>query len=263
MPADRLAPAMGPACAHGIVSSRGELVGWLRRGFARTRRVPYRPDALAGTDGSLAKRPKLTRAEKSRKIRDDLFDAAAKVVGEVGYANAMVATITARAEVAQGTFYNYFDSRQDLFDQLLPSLGRQMLDFIKAATTGAQSEVEREELGFRAFFGFLKVHPEFYRILYEAETFAPVAFRQHVETVSTNYVRVLKRARDRGEIPRQNDRRLEAIANILMGARHYLCMRYARRDGAHADPPEWVMQTYMDLVKHGLYQPGRELPQSF
>ena len=40
------------------------------------------------------------------------------IVGELGYAGASVALITARADVAQGTFYNYFESRQDLLDQL-------------------------------------------------------------------------------------------------------------------------------------------------
>src|SRR6202008_1120179 len=38
--------------------------------------------------------------------------------------------LTRRAGVAQGTFYNYFNSRQDLFDQLLPSMSNEMLAFI-------------------------------------------------------------------------------------------------------------------------------------
>lgn len=214
-------------------------------------------DAPSGAEKPQARRRKLSRAEKSQKIRDDLFGAAAKVVGEVGYSNAMVAMITARAEVAQGTFYNYFDSRQDLFDQLLPALGRQLLDFIREATRDAGSEIEREERRFRAFFGFLKQRPEFYRILYEAETFAPMAFQQHRDTVADGYLRVLKRARDHGDIPIQNDQALEAVVHILMGARHYLCMRYARDHGGHADLPDWVVGVYMDLVRHGLFR-GQE-----
>ncbi len=217
-----------------------------------------RNDASAEAERAPEKRRKLTRAEKSQKIRDDLFDAAAKVVGEVGYSNAMVAMITARAHVAQGTFYNYFDSRQDLFDQLLPAMGRLLLDFIKAATRDSANEIDREEKSFRAFFDFLKEHPEFYRILYEAETFAPSAFQQHRETVAVNFARVLKRARDRGELRAHDDRQLEAVAYILMGARHYLSMRYARRNGNRIDLPDWVVKTYMDLVRTGLY--GGESP---
>ena len=68
-----------------------------------------------------SKRVKLTRVEKSEETRKALFDAAAKIVGKHGYEGASIARITSRAKVAQGTFYNYFTTRQDLLDQLLPS----------------------------------------------------------------------------------------------------------------------------------------------
>ncbi|MGE3594128.1 MAG: TetR/AcrR family transcriptional regulator [Dehalococcoidia bacterium] len=52
------------------------------------------------------------------------MQAAADVVGEEGYTAASIAKITARAGVAHGTFYSYFDDRQQLFDVLLPFVGR-------------------------------------------------------------------------------------------------------------------------------------------
>ncbi|MFH5926334.1 helix-turn-helix domain-containing protein [Roseomonas xinghualingensis] len=56
-------------------------------------------------------------------MRRALFDAAARVAGEFGYAEASIARSTEAAGVAQGTFYNYFASRQDFLDQLLPARG--------------------------------------------------------------------------------------------------------------------------------------------
>src|SRR3990172_2023132 len=50
------------------------------------------------------------RAVRSEVTRNALLDAAAAVVGESGYASAAVSRITARAGVAQGTFYNYFSN---------------------------------------------------------------------------------------------------------------------------------------------------------
>jgi AcrR family transcriptional regulator len=55
-----------------------------------------------------ARKPRLSRAEKAEATRAALFDAAIEIVGEHGYAGASVALITTRANVAQGTFYNYF-----------------------------------------------------------------------------------------------------------------------------------------------------------
>src|SRR5271155_4036073 len=84
---------------------------------------PERSDALRSGVRRVIKQRRLSRAEKSQLIRNKLFDSAAKVVGKHGYSDAMVSLITSEAHVAQGTFYNYFESRQHLFDQLLPSLG--------------------------------------------------------------------------------------------------------------------------------------------
>lgn len=203
-------------------------------------------------------RPKLTRAEKGQKIREALFEAAAVVVGREGYANAMVSAITTEAQVAQGTFYNYFESRQDLFDNLLPTLGREMLEFIQEESAAASTALEREERSFRAFFTFLKMRPEFYRILYEAELFAPAAFRLHTDTIAAGYVRTLQRSAKLGELREQDAEKLEAVAYMLMGIRHYLCMRYARHDGETVSLPEWVVRTYMSLVTQGVYLPKED-----
>lgn len=197
---------------------------------------------------------KLTRAEKSRKIKEDLFHAAAKVVGEVGYANALVSKITEAANVAQGTFYNHFESRQNLFDELLPSLGAELLDFIRVKAGGAPNATERERLSFLAFFEFIKIKPEFYRILYEAEIFAPRAFQIHMDRIADAYVRTLERDLAKGELALADRNELEALAFSLMGARHYLCMRFARRNGRTVSLPDWVVDAYMQLVTEGVYR---------
>ncbi|MBL6751954.1 MAG: TetR/AcrR family transcriptional regulator [Nevskia sp.] len=219
------------------------------RGRATAARAPARLSKATSRTG----KPKLSRAEKSEITRNALFQAAAKVVGERGYDGAMIATITARASVANGTFYNYFETRQALFDQLLPHLGRQMLDFIKLRSADARSAREREERAFRAFFDFMLEYPEFYRILYEAEVFAPRAFAEHMNLVTKGYMRVLNRARDAGEIKRFSAEDTEAIAFILMAARYYLCMRFARPRGKSVALPEWVTKVYLKLIDGGLY----------
>lgn len=205
------------------------------------------------TTKSSAKR-KLTRLEKSIITEEKLLKAAAKVVGEHGYAKAMIARITLEADIAQGTFYNYFDSRQDLFDQLLPTLGAELLGFIQAKTAGSHDATERERLGFIAFFDFLKLRPEFYRILYEAEVFAPQAYQRHMSIISSSYVRLLERAFDRGELSLASKAEIEPIAFSLMAARQYLCMQYARHNGKIGDLPEWVVDAYMGLVANGIFK---------
>jgi len=215
--------------------------------------VPARPRA---------RKTKRTRLEKSEFVRAQLFHAVAEVVGEVGYAGASITLITQRAGVAQGTFYNYFESRQDLLDKLLPSLGVHMLEHIrKAALQGGRSFAEVEERSFIAFFSFLKENPHFLRILNEAESYAPLGHQQHIEIVSKGYVKFLDRSLRKGELPGFKEKDLEPIAFMLMAARGYLAARYLgntsnRRPKAKLPPA--VVETYMKFVLHGLQ--GDALP---
>ena len=87
----------------------------------------------------------MSREERRDLTRKKLFDAAAEIVGRYGYAEASIQEITRRAGVAMGTFYNYFDSRQDLLDQLLPTIGEEMYAHIRTTLSGVTDEVAREE----------------------------------------------------------------------------------------------------------------------
>ncbi len=196
------------------------------------------------------------RADRAIETRRKLIDAAAKVVGAEGYANASVAKITALAEIAQGTFYNYFASQQDLFDHLLPELGTELLDFIRQRIAGESGSFEREETGFRAFFDFLAERPEFYRILNEAETFAPKAYHDHMRNMADGYMRALSRSHAKGELPGFEERELEVIIYSLLAARNYLSYRYIYRDGRARRLPTWVDRAYMKLLTGGMKHGG-------
>src|ERR1700753_662161 len=160
------------------------------------------------TGSSVASSGKLNRVERNAWTKRRLFDAATRIVGKYGYAEASVARITEEAGVAQGTFYNHFENRQELLDQLLPTIGIDMVTFIDARTStghAARQEIER----FGAFFDFICEVPEFLRILNEAELFAPTGYQKHLDNISTAYVRILKRARQAGTIDDFSDEEFE------------------------------------------------------
>jgi AcrR family transcriptional regulator len=199
-----------------------------------------------------AKVTKLNRVERNAWTKRKIFDAATRIVGKYGYAEASVARITEQAGVAQGTFYNHFENRQQLLDQLLPKIGVDMVRFIRERTGtahAARQEIER----FGAFFDFIREVPEFLRILNEAEFFAPIGYQKHFDNISTAYVRILKRARLAGTIEGYSDEEFEAIVQMLMGARGYLSRRYSYSDGAVTAVPDHVITAYQKLITRGLF----------
>ncbi|NYT84858.1 TetR/AcrR family transcriptional regulator [Pollutimonas harenae] len=215
---------------------------------------------VASPTPPVSKKPKVTdwrkaqgRSERGRLIHEALFTAASEVVGERGYEDASISLITQRAGVAQGTFYNHFESRQDILDQLLPRLGKEMLDYVGECSRPGKTVLEREELGFRGFYTFLKLHPHFFRILNEAPSFAPKAHQTHIELVRDGYMRFLKRGLESGEIRGFDEQELEVAAFVMMGARLYLG-HYATHpeNSDNPDIPDWVTQAYRKLITHGL-----------
>src|SRR5215468_9728319 len=201
-----------------------------------------------------AKVTKLNRVERNAWTKQKIFDAATKVVGKYGYAEASVARITEEAGVAQGTFYNHFENRQELLEQLLPTIGLDMVRFIRARTgtaDAAQQALER----FSAFFDFIREVPEFLRILNEAEFFAPMGYQKHLDNISTAYVRILRRARIAGAINDFSDDEFEAIVHMFMGARGYLSRRYSYSGGKVVAVPDHVLSAYQKLVTRGLFSP--------
>jgi len=215
--------------------------------IGKTRRSPTAPRGQARRRSG-----RLSRADKSAVTRRKLISAATQIVGLEGYANASVSKITSRARVAQGTFYNYFDSQQDLFDHLLPELGQQLLDYISKRLAGRYESLTREQIGFQAFFEFLNQTPEFYRVLNEAEMFSPKAFRDHMDNMTKGYVRALRRSQKKGEFKGFSEKELEVIVCILLSARNYISYHFIYRDHTNDQLPPWVVQSYMKFIIGGI-----------
>ena len=200
------------------------------------------------------KRP--TRQEKAELTYQRLMDAAAQVIGELGYMQASIAKITDRAGIAHGTFYNYFEDRQALFDALLPHVGHQMTDHITDAILEAGFGPDREVARFRAFCTYLAENPGFYRILFEAEVFAPRAHAAHIERLVDGYRRAFERAIERGDITDYSQDELETVVFALLGARAYVAMRFVSENGSGPKTPvipDSAISAYEKLMRRGLF----------
>lgn len=195
------------------------------------------------------------RARKADLTRRALFAAAARVVGRKGYENASIAEITRLAGVANGTFYNYFTTRQELFDELLLVVGEQLLAHIRAGVAPDAAGLGREQQRIAAYFDFFQRNPGFLRILSEAEVFAPKAFRKHMQQVAQTYTQSLLRHHARGDFPAYDARDLEALVHILLGARHYIAMSWGANARRSREEAERHTAVYLKLLSSGLFTP--------
>jgi AcrR family transcriptional regulator len=172
--------------------------------------------APTGADGR-ALSPRGTRT------RQRLLEAAESVFGELGYHEASIVKLTDAAGVGQGTFYLYFSSKQDVFDELVRDLNRRVRHAMKEASSQGQTRLEAELLGFQAYFRFTAEHPALYRIIRQAEFVSPEMLRYHYDRLSAGYVEALREAMKRGEIAKLDP---EVAAWALMGMGELTGMRW-------------------------------------
>lgn len=196
---------------------------------------------------------RLTREEKSEQIKHLLIDAAADVVGKYGYADASVGRITETAQVAQGTFYNYFETRQDIFDLLPPRYAEKMLQYISLKMDRRLEGLEREVKRFELFFDFFYETTESARLVNEAPVMAPVGFAHFSKIVKDNYTIALKRSMEAGEIARMEPGKLADIVDILIAIRNGLSQpRQAPALKRKRVSPDLV-NNYRDFIKKALF----------
>jgi AcrR family transcriptional regulator len=161
---------------------------------------------------------------RGTRTRQRLLEAAEEIFAEHGYHDASVVKITEAAGVGQGTFYLYFSSKQEIFDELVRDLNRRVRRAMKEASSKGKTRLDAELLGFDAYFRFTAEHPALYRIIRQAEFVSPRTLHYHYDRLSRGYVEGLRAAMHDGEIAADLDPEVAAWA--LMGMGELIGMRW-------------------------------------
>jgi len=209
---------------------------------------------MADLDGA-ATSDRTPRTERGRKTLRRLVEAAAQEFGERGFHEAAITGITQRAGVALGTFYTYFESKEEVFRALVRDMSDATRAHVAEAARGAPDRLTAERRGLSAFIAFVRERPELYRIIEEAQFVAQDEYRRHYLTFAEGYRRNLSAARSRGEIAGGAggdgaDTVDELRAWALIGISVFLGMRYGLWD-RDLEPAE-VADFAIDFVSEGL-----------
>lgn len=197
--------------------------------------------------GSATPRARLPRnmGAKGEATRQRLMDAAEEIYGTKGFYHTSVGDITRKAGVAQGTFYLYFESKNEIFAELLRHLSHVLRRETEQATQSAKDRVEAERLGIEAFYKFVDKHRNLYRIVRQAEFVDEELFRWYYSRMAQGYTKRLAQAMERGEIRRMDP---EMLAWCLMGLSDYTGMRYILWE----EKNQTRVDAVLDFMKSGL-----------
>jgi AcrR family transcriptional regulator len=193
------------------------------------------------------------------RTRRKLLDAAEKIFAELGFPAASIVKITEEAGCGLGTFYLYFEGKQEIFNEVVMDLNRRvrhaMNDAVRAE--GGAGRIASERAGFRAFFRFTAEHPALYRIIRQAEFASPDALRLHYARIVDGYAQGIEQGQEAGEVHRMDP---EVVAWALMGIGETIGMRWvlwpaddeSAGAGGTRDVPDHVFDTMMEFIERAL-----------
>ncbi len=183
--------------------------------------------------------------------RQRLLDAAEALFGQRGFHDTSIGDITRDAGVGQGTFYLYFNGKEEVFRELVRRLSHQLRATLREAVAGVTDRVEVETRGARAFIAFAAAHHDLYRIVSDSQFIDPELFRWYYEHLAEGYARGLEAAMDAGQVEPMDP---ETLAYCLMGASHFLGMRWIVWEGR--EPPAAAMTTLVTVLRRMLLPSG-------
>lgn len=209
---------------------------------------PNRTPGVRG--GGQPPRPRGVPGGRTPGPTERLLTAAEELFGERSYHRTTVADICARAGMATGSFYSYYESKAEIFAAVVRAINTDLRRAMKDAlehTDGGQRN--RERASFRAYFDMLSTRPWIDRIVRESEFVDPGLFREYYEHLARGYARGVRAAQMDRDIDARYDP--EVVAYAYTGIGNFVGMRWAEwTAGGHV--PEDVLDDVLELLARGL-----------
>jgi len=160
----------------------------------------------------------VSRRERRReRARQELLTAARELIAEKGVAELRVSDVTERIDIALGSFYSHFETKDQIVEEVLSETVSALADAIGDVGDHLEDPAEAMSIGIRKLVGLCDSDPELARLLVRLEDAEP-RFEQMVRPRAE---RIMRRGVETGRF-RVDDESLAltiAIAGVLAAIR--------------------------------------------
>lgn len=193
---------------------------------------------------------RLTQRGKER--REQLIEFARKRFAEQGYHPTSVSEIVSGLGVGKGVFYWYFDSKEQLFLEILSDAQTDLRRRQQQAIADEEDPVRRIELGIRASMAWSEAHRDHNKLIQFAATEAAFgdALRRSQDIAVADVVKHVKEAIAAG---RARDADPDVLAHAMVGVAGHLTRTFIYERG---EPAQAVADEVVAFCLHGLLGEG-------
>lgn len=193
---------------------------------------------------------RLTQRGKER--REQLIEFARKRFAEQGYHPTSVSEIVSGLGVGKGVFYWYFDSKEQLFLEILSDAQTDLRRRQQQAIADEEDPVRRIELGIRASMAWSEAHRDHNKLIQFAATEAAFgdALRRSQDIAVADVVKHVKEAIAAGRV---RDTDPDVLAHAMVGVAGHLTRTFIYERG---EPAQAVADEVVAFCLHGLLGEG-------
>lgn len=175
-----------------------------------------------------------------------------RLFAKQGYQATSINDIIAKAKVAAGTYYIYFDNKLSLYLYLLNEykigIRKASADAIRDLKT--RREIERE--GLKAFIKYVKDDPLAYKVIWESLFIDPSIFKEYYMSFAEAYIYHLQKFVEAGEL--RDDLDLETLSYVLMGIANFVGLEILFRDEVTDNEIDYVVDETMKILDKGIFK---------
>ncbi|MFP4478250.1 MAG: TetR/AcrR family transcriptional regulator [Candidatus Izemoplasmatales bacterium] len=169
---------------------------------------------------------------------------------KAGYHSTSINDIIAKANVAVGTYYIYFNSKLALYHYLLDEYQEKIREAARQATQGLTSRRDIEKEGLKAFIMYVIKEPLAYKVIWESLFVNQDLFVDYYSRFSASYIANLKKYSD--EIRDGID--YETVSFILMGIANFVGLQILFKDNPSEKDVDFVVNESMKILDRGLFK---------
>ena len=125
--------------------------------------VKERP--VAEDSASAAARPRGKREQTKHNNREAILDAARSVFADLGYGATSVRDIIRKTGLASGTFYNYFKSKEEVFEALMDDGMRRIRPRLRAERIRSRTFEDFIRNAYRTYFEYLATDRDTFQVM--------------------------------------------------------------------------------------------------
>jgi AcrR family transcriptional regulator len=170
------------------------------------------------------RRPAISDQEKSQR-RDEIMAAAKKVFARNGFHTTTIADIAKEARLAYGSVYWYFDSKDDLFHELIAAEEYALRTHVAVALAKSGARFGYAEAPFRATlratFEFFEANPATAKLLFRDAYALDTRFDRHLGGIYERFIddiaTLIVAAQERGDVVAAPPRLVAYTLTALIG----------------------------------------------